>query len=500
MTLSLRICWGKRTRGSERLKCGEEIEDPKIIEEVNKLINEFLARVERYRDVLLNDENTPFDYAINALSDWLLEIKARANRGDDDITRLRKAVYKIGMKMLKLVNRTREGWLKIYRKELKELIKKLRSGEVKIAISGDPINAAKSFIAHLYTEHLAISVKRTAKSGSIIIRLTLNNLKGIHIDIPRFFDDLLRPMQYGLMLTDGSIHERGYPVMGTNYLWQVIAWLMAWPGKNYMRIHNLNINENSDVKITWQLMAIGHKLGSKVKIAKEVLALNNDGFAMFLLFAILGDGSINTKEKIIMLILGKSKYELWKDIIKRMMGLNFKDYDNKYKKEIKVYSSRAVTLAQSWLSEPRVRTLIEDLSRLPDAEKLRNLIELTKTRIKPLGRSMVEVISGVWMNTHVKDAGRVELRIKRSRLEDAVAIQDRLRKAGFNARLRGHNGKFEVYINQDEVNKRPELIIKVCEVLKSMYEETLNENNIKRIKKIIGAMTRFNCQDCTQGP
>lgn len=33
-----------------------------------------------------------------------------------------------------------------------------------------------------------------------------------------------------------------------------------------------------------------------------------------------------------------------------------------------------------------------------------------------------------------------------------------------------------------------------------MYEETLNENNIKRIKKIIGAMTRFNCQDRTQGP
>lgn len=43
-----RICWGVKDKGSKRLKCGEEVDDPRIVEETMKLINEFLNRVERY--------------------------------------------------------------------------------------------------------------------------------------------------------------------------------------------------------------------------------------------------------------------------------------------------------------------------------------------------------------------------------------------------------------------------------------------------------------------
>ncbi len=46
--------------------------------------------------------------------------------------------------------------------------------------------------------------------------------------------------------------------MNTNQLWQAIAWLLAWPGRNYMCIDGVGINGN-DVGIAWNLMAIDHK-------------------------------------------------------------------------------------------------------------------------------------------------------------------------------------------------------------------------------------------------
>ncbi|WP_243668308.1 hypothetical protein [Vulcanisaeta sp. JCM 16161] len=51
----LRICWGVRVKGSKRLRCGEEVKDPRIIDEVMRLISEFMNRVERHRDILLSE-------------------------------------------------------------------------------------------------------------------------------------------------------------------------------------------------------------------------------------------------------------------------------------------------------------------------------------------------------------------------------------------------------------------------------------------------------------
>ena len=46
-------------------------------------------------------------------------------------------------------------WLRTYELELEELLKKLRNDEIKVIISGDLFNN-KSFMAHLYTKHMAI--------------------------------------------------------------------------------------------------------------------------------------------------------------------------------------------------------------------------------------------------------------------------------------------------------------------------------------------------------
>ncbi len=110
-----KICWGGvRVRGSRRLRCGELVNDPRVIEEVNRLINEFLNRVERHKGVLLNNEATPFDESIKALSDWLPKIGGeKINEGNDEgIANLRRAMLNAGEKMLRLAEEARENGLK----------------------------------------------------------------------------------------------------------------------------------------------------------------------------------------------------------------------------------------------------------------------------------------------------------------------------------------------------------------------------------------------------
>lgn len=55
---------GVEVNGSNRLECGESVDDPRVIKETMRLINEFLSRVERHKSVLLSDSATPFDEPI----------------------------------------------------------------------------------------------------------------------------------------------------------------------------------------------------------------------------------------------------------------------------------------------------------------------------------------------------------------------------------------------------------------------------------------------------
>lgn len=338
--------------------------DPRVVDEAMRLVDEFLSRVERHKAVLLSDSSTPFDYAVDALSNWLSTIEGGRikDSNDEGIANLRKAMREAGKKMLELARRAREEWLSTYREELGgELLGKLRSGEATVVIRGEPLNIDKPFTVLLYTDHLAVKVERVAKSGSITVSITLTGLDGVHVITPKLFsDDLLRPMQYGLLMTDATI-DKGYPQMDTNQLWQAIIWPLTWPGRNYVFISSLGINDG-DVKITWQLTAIDHRgvFGSKAEVAEEVLRLDDNAFITFLLSAVLGDGSVDTEKEreSIRLTIGNSKYGLWRGgIVERMVSLGFKEHDNKRLKVkvIGIYSSRAVALAQRWLGDPLIR-------------------------------------------------------------------------------------------------------------------------------------------------
>ncbi|ADY00370.1 hypothetical protein VMUT_0154 [Vulcanisaeta moutnovskia 768-28] len=53
--MALGICWGVKVRGSARLRCGESVDDLRVVDEVNRLINEFISRVEKHKATLLSD-------------------------------------------------------------------------------------------------------------------------------------------------------------------------------------------------------------------------------------------------------------------------------------------------------------------------------------------------------------------------------------------------------------------------------------------------------------
>ncbi len=95
------------------------------------------------------------------------------------------------------------------------------------------------------------------------------------------------------------------------------------------------------------------------------------------------------------------------------------------------------------------------MSQLPDAEKLRRLLTLASLRIKPLGRSSIEVIDGIRMSVQMVGRGCVALKITRKYREDALVIQERLRSAGYNAMLRELKDGFVVSIINDEIKMHP---------------------------------------------
>ncbi|WP_243675856.1 hypothetical protein [Vulcanisaeta distributa] len=67
--------------------------------------------------------------------------------------------------------------------------------------------------------------------------------------------------------------------MSTNQLWQVVAWPLAWPGKNHVHIRGVGVN-GDNVSVTWYLRANDHKgeFESKAVVAEQASKLNNEGF------------------------------------------------------------------------------------------------------------------------------------------------------------------------------------------------------------------------------
>ncbi|WP_052298556.1 hypothetical protein [Vulcanisaeta moutnovskia] len=149
----IRVCWDVKVRGNNCLKCGNETNET-TRKEALKLINTFLNRVEKHKDILLSDERSPFDVYINDLSKFIEYLRIKISEGGNEkISEARSAMLRITEIMLKLSRKARKRWLKSYKIELEELIVKLTRGEITVPVTGDLNNKGRSFIVHMYTNH-----------------------------------------------------------------------------------------------------------------------------------------------------------------------------------------------------------------------------------------------------------------------------------------------------------------------------------------------------------
>ncbi|MGC8542925.1 MAG: hypothetical protein ACP5NQ_03195, partial [Vulcanisaeta sp.] len=265
-----RICWGVKRSG--RLVCGEAVTDEETIKEVEELINELRRRIERHKDKL---ETASFiDELINLLEQWLEEHR-------DDKRRKVKEVKKIVRKMIKLLRRLRRKWVEVYWKQLLELMDLLERNATDIIVTrGNSDN--KSLIAHIYSKDVAVEVARIAKNRGIAISLMLSRSEGDDVKVPNTFidEELLKVIQYGWEMTDGSI-KRKHPTMGTNQTWQAVLWSLTYPGEIHMHIDGIGIN-GDDASIRWHLTAKDHVAKSKKSVAEDVGKLSTERLKAFM--------------------------------------------------------------------------------------------------------------------------------------------------------------------------------------------------------------------------
>ncbi|WP_292000643.1 hypothetical protein [Caldivirga sp.] len=480
----LRICWGiKRGR---KLVCKEPVTDEKVIEEVKRLIEELKRRIERHKDRL---ENATFiDELIVLLKQWLKERK-------NDKGKKAKDAGKIVRKMIKLLKRLRKKWIETYWKQFFELMDLLEEGAADIIVIGGNGNG-KSLVARLRNGDVAVAVERVATSNGVIINLALKDLKGEDVKVSNTFSDreAMEDCQHGFHLTDGST-DYGYPAMVTTQPWQVVLWSLCYPGKVRMRIGSISINEG-DVSIIWRLIAKDHRARSKAKIAEEVEKLDLKRLKAFLASAVFGDGDVNVSKKYIRLIMGLSKFELWLDILMRLINeLGFIIKLREYKVEAEIWSSKAIGLAKDWLGMPEIRELIKLGASLPDSKKLRGIIELASKEVKKLGGSSINIPgTNISMTVRIKRNYKVELRAWRRDEGKVLRLIKELKRTGYELTIYVDGNGRAISITHNKVKSDKRLKEPVCELLYRWLNEVRDE---KRKVKIVATIQSLECFDNT---
>lgn len=175
-----------------------------------------------------------------------------------------------------------------------------------------------------------------------------------------------------------------------------------------------------------------------------------------------------------------------------MYNYGFKEYSIKTVKEIMISTSKAIAIAKKWFSNIMIKIIIEYLSALPDANKLKRLIILANMKGRAKGDSSINVINGIKMTVNITTKGSIELISYRKEFKDAMEIWERLQIAGYNAKLGRRGKRFAVYIKGSEVLSHPELAIKVRDILRRMYEEAVSEGKVERAWRIARALSKLN--------
>ena len=487
------FCMGVK-RGKKYV-CGGDANEDAINNAVDLLI-EAVNRIQRWR---------VWDswWIKEIISKWLekrdrLEQQLKNKYGKDVVSIITGLVDKFINYNEQLLNYWREVG-----GEVKRLIEDLLNGRAEVIIWSNEEGVS------VYYGCATLKIERT-RTGGIIVQLSLKGLGGVTIRVPdvfkktmsreeyrRFIKKVLRALRGGLEEADGTIKD-GKAAMGTAQIWQVIVWLLLYPGKAHVLVDTINVNEN-DVTMTYYLRSSHEPL--KGKILNNADKLGEEELLAFMLGVVLGDGyadveklKINGRaydEAVVKITMSGEELDAWKPLLMRLrsMGFNWRPVPiGDGAVDVRFYGGNAIDLARAMINV--LPSVLKDVFNALDFEKWINLRRIAEIKMKwRRGEAQINVAgygftvdvhkNTVWLKHKVKGDAEVKMVVDALRVRYGDGFAVNIHKSG---RYR------VVAIPMCMIEKYEDIKEKVIEVLCRKLEKTKNEEKrqiiIKHLKQL----------------
>ena len=377
--------------------------------------------------------------------------------------------------------------------EIMELTEKIKSNTIEttttktISIKGD-----------------RITINISSTNTGTVYKIRFKKFKGTYINVPPLIPDSIRTQfQIGLLNTDGYIKDN-HPGMTTANIWQVIIWLLSFPGPTYVRITGLDLNKNG-VKIVWELRNLNNEITEKPQL------LNNlDDITFFA--AVLGDGMIElVKRKYkkrnstyiyprVRLAANILKTPQWEDALKRLYNKYGKKHDKNTGNAVFSLSESVDFLKRVYetitAKSPLLMDILSLLRTIDDAEKIRRFMRFAKIKIRKKGESSVNIV-GIRFTVVIrrKAALLLSYRVKRDEIgiNKVKRIIESIRnKYGITINAYEYDDYIYIIIPKYLIKKMAEkdtelrrsILMILCKKYKDINDKDLKEQIIKYIREL----------------
>ncbi|WP_460173597.1 hypothetical protein [Vulcanisaeta sp. JCM 14467] len=444
--------------------------------ETMEILKEVRAKILRRIDEVDDVFNRTIEDLVK-FREHLMSLAEKYNNVSDNIKAFAEAIERI----IDYTNKVKQWYKDKVYGEITKLVKD-EYGEIRRRRSGLTIVG----------QYVTITANKI--NGKIIVMLTIKGIGGINTNVPPLISELIRrSIQVGLMNTDGSIDKKSnHPRMNTVYLWQIILWLLAFPGKNYLIISRININKK-DVKLMWSLISLDYKFKEKPKLE---LTFHNVLITYFT--AVLGDGYIVLQKKQNNRIYpeagltGKQKLDLWEKMLRIMVG-NYHKRNKPNVSELRIFQNAIQVLKMIYneitVNEPILINILIFFTSRSNGEKIKRFINSLNLKIRRKGDYSI-ILAGKKFTVDTSDRLRLICRVNDE--NEAKKILEKLRSQYSITANVYRSGKY-LAVNADSIikiiEKNKELRDAIITILYHKYEDISDEKKKQLIRKYIMNLT-----------
>ncbi|GAB6945178.1 hypothetical protein [Vulcanisaeta sp. JCM 14467] len=366
--------------------------------------------------------------------------------------------------------------------ETKKLIEDLINGRTEVVIRGEDASGIS-----VRGEFITLMVDMT-RNGGITVQLNLKGLEGADIEVPnifikimseeeyrKFIRKILRALKGGFEETDGYV-DKGYAVMSTTQLWQIIIWALLYFGRMYVGIDAINVNKGS-ITVEWFLRS-SHK-SLKGKILSNVEELSMEELLAFIFTAVLGDGSV-VRANINIMLPGECRWETLLEKLKNMGFKSGKPYlDSSNVVGIPFYSSNAIGLARAMIGvlPPILRGIMDALS----FEKWSNLRRIAEMEMKYRRSEMQVNVAGYGFTVVVHET---TIELVRRRGDEVIKTLKAVYGDEFVVNVRKYFIAIPAYVIEKYDDIKEQVIKVLCRKLGKTKDEKKKQTIIKHLKRL----------------